>query len=162
VNYRIFEQECEADHPTASVKEGQKYMEDIFKKVFQSESEDGDNRINVMLNAKFCSCSFVEKTLEIEFPVQEWELNPVLTMHGGLMATTIDMTCGLLVRFMKRSNEAATVHLSVDYLRSVQPDEDFIVSAKVNKFGRNIIFLTAEVKIKHTHQIAATASLIFV
>ncbi len=162
MDYRIFDS---MDAPTLRQKESeddQHYMERILREVFAEETPDGGKHIYEMMDCRFSGCSFQEKWLEAGFVVENWELNPKETMHGGLIVTAVDMVCGLLVRFFKRRMGAATVHLSVDFLRPLMCGEEFLVRARITKYGSRIIFLAAEVLRKDSGELAAAASGTFV
>lgn len=162
MDYRIFDRMRDLSFGQGETEDGQYDMERIFRAVFAGESADGKRHIYEMMECSFFGCSFAQKWLEVGFTVQEWELNPKETMHGGLIVTAVDMACGLLVRFFKRSMSAATVHLSVEFLRPLMCGEEFLVRAQINKYGTRIIFLTAEVLRKDDRETAATASGTFV
>lgn len=161
MRYKVFEQLDKGDFKRGCKEDGQAYMERILSHVFLPEADD-EERIYEKMQGIFLGCNYEDKMLEAEFPVREWEMNSIQTMHGGLTAAAVDMTCGVLVRFFKRSVRAATAQLSVNYLRPLSCGETFIVRAKINKQGRRIIFLTAEVVSKDSGQTAATASGTFV
>ena len=161
MDYSVFEQMDGTVYGRQEMEEGQSYMERVLRAAFQSKQEE-EGRVYEKMQGIFAGCSFKDRVLRMEFPVQEWELNPMQTLHGGLLTTAIDMTCGILVRFYKRSVKAATVHLSVDFLRPLKCGERFTVQAKINKQGRKIIFLTVEVILTDSGQTAATASGTFV
>lgn len=161
MDYRIFDRMDDLGFRQGETESGQHYMERILKEAF-AKPADGERHIYEMMECRFSGCSFEEKWLEAGFIVQGWELNPKETMHGGLIVTAVDMVCGLLVRFFKRSMGAATVHLSVEFLRPLICGEEFLVRAQINKYGTRIIFLTAEVLKKDSGEPAATASGTFV
>lgn len=162
MDYGIFEQMDTSVWKQDEAENGQEYMERILETVFMNSSQDGKEHIYEMMQGRYHGCDYAQQKLEMEFHVKEWELNPAETLHGGLLVTAVDMTCGILVRFMKHSKEASTVHLSVDFLRTLPLNEAFTVCATVSKHGRRIIFLTAEVRKKDNKQLAATASATFV
>lgn len=162
MDYGIFEQMDESVWKKNETEGEQVYMERFLETVFMSANTDGKEHIYEKMQGSYHGCDYIEQKLEMEFKVYEWELNPATTLHGGLLATAVDMTCGILVRFMKRSKEASTVHLSVDFLRPLLCHEVFIVCAKINKLGRRIIFLTVEVRKKDSKSLVATASATFV
>lgn len=162
MDYKVFGQLDGPVYGRQDMEDGQVYMERIMKAVFFGEREEETRHIYDKMHGTFSGCCFRDKELKMEFPVQEWELNPMQTMHGGLITTAVDMTCGLLVRFYKQSVSAATVHLSVDFLRPLRLGEVFTVRAKINRQGRRILFLTAEVVSSDGGQPAATASGTFV
>ena len=74
-------------------------MERIFR-VACGPAEGGQDRpvrVNDMLEPEFVSCSAEEQTLELRFPLNEWMLNPMGTMHGGIIATTVQTVIVLAV-----------------------------------------------------------------
>lgn len=162
MDYKIFEQLDGPLYGRRDMEDGQNYMERIMRAAFLGGAKEGEERIYEKMQGTFAGCDFRGKALEMEFYVQEWELNPMLSMHGGLLTTAVDMTCGILVRFYKQSVSAATVHLSMDFLKPLRCGEAFTVRARINKQGRRIIFLTAEVVLEDSGQTAATASGTFV
>lgn len=166
MDYHVFELLGNPQFGQQEAEDGQAYMERIFRKVFGPQQEEKEVQITEhiyeLMRSRFVSCSFQEKTLEMEFQVQQWELNPMGNLHGGILVTAVDMTCGILTRFYRQTKAVSTVHLSVDFLRALQCKDQFIVRAKMNKSGRRISFLTAEVILKKDGKVAATASGTFV
>ena len=55
------------------------------------------------MQVEFYACNYEKKSVTLRFPVQRWELNHMATMHGGLIATAIDTTCGVTVRSVSGS-----------------------------------------------------------
>lgn len=146
-------------------EDGQAYMDRVFRKVFSArQEEDGEHlteHVSEMMRGRYVGCDFQERSLRAEFQVRQWELNPSENLHGGILTTSVDMVCGLLTRFYRKTAAVSTVHLCIDFLRPLRCGEIFVVLAKVNKTGKRITFLTAEV-IQKDGQIAATASGTFV
>lgn len=72
--------------------------------------------------------------------------NTTGTVHGGLIATLVDMAMGRAVRAQLGDDEsAATLQLSVTYLNAASPGETLVARAEVGKRGKNIVLLSAEV-----------------
>lgn len=98
-----------------------------------------------MLEPEFVSCSAEEQTLELRFPLNEWMLNPMGTMHGGIIATTVDLTMGSLTRFYRHTGTISTVTLGLSYMRPVRARGSVTVQARMEKLGRSVAFLNARV-----------------
>lgn len=149
MNYASFE---ELEHGTMARRENepeQRYMERVFRAACQNEGFCGPDtpcsiyRINDMLAPEFVSCSAETPALTLSFSVREWMLNPKGTLHGGIMATMLDMTIGMLIRFSRKTNHVSTVSLSLNYLRPVH-EGVAVVCARIRKAGRNVVFAEAK------------------
>ncbi len=67
------------------------------------------------------------------------------TMHGGILSTLIDETCGWVVS-RKQQTAGYTVTLNVKFRKPVSTNEPAItVRAKVDKCVRNLLFMHAEI-----------------
>lgn len=159
MNYRVFDEMGEL--PKGD-KERQRHMEEWMQKAFSGTVPKQDGRIYEQMNAEFRSCDPKERMLQVEFPVKDWMLNPNDNMHGGMIATSMDMTCGLLTRYMIASGKTSTVELNINYLSSLHRDESYIVCAKVKRLGRKMIFLTAEASSREDGRLVAMGTGIFV
>lgn len=166
MDYQVFERLGDSQFGQQEAEDGQAYMERVFRKVFSSQQEeDGEQvaeHVYEMMQSRFVACGFQEQTLDVGFQVRQWELNPMGNLHGGILMTAVDMTCGLLTRFYRQTGKVLTAHLSVDFLRPMQSGDQFVVRAKLNKSGRRIAFLTAEVRLTKNGKVMATASGTFV
>lgn len=83
-----------------------------------------------------------EARLEVE--VDERHLNPAGAVHGGMLATLVDMTMGAAVRSATDGEAAATSQLSVTYLRPGKPGT-LVVTATVRKRGESLTVCEADV-----------------
>lgn len=93
--------------------------------------------------------------------VKPWMLNPKATLHGGMMATMLDMAMGLLARCCGAGMNVSTVGLSVSYLRPAAASEELLVTARVDKAGRRILFLSGDIS-RPDGKTVATATASFV
>ena len=69
-------------------------MERVLTAAFAPGEEK--NSILEMLEAEFAGCDAANQTLDAEFPVRDWELNPSGTLQGGLLTSMMDMVMRLL------------------------------------------------------------------
>lgn len=151
MNYAAFDEMANGTLAQRSGEDEQTYMERVLREVTRNDGFCGPDtpcsiyRINDMLAPEFAACSAADKTLTLSLPVREWMLNPVGTLHGGLMSTMMDMSMGILTRYLRQTGKVSTVSLSVNFLRPVQPGETVFVRAEVQKLGRRVAFLQAQV-----------------
>jgi uncharacterized protein (TIGR00369 family) len=81
----------------------------------------------------------------LEVAVDERHLNSAGAVHGGMLATLVDMTMGAAVRSASQSEGAATSQLSVTYLRPGKPGH-LTVTATVRKRGESLTVCEADVE----------------
>lgn len=76
----------------------------------------------------------------------EQHLNHAGTVHGGVLASLVDMTMGQAVRSLTGANDVpATSQLTVTYLRPGKAGA-LVVSAQVRKQGENLTVCEADVE----------------
>ena len=142
-------------------KSGQEALEQHCRDTIYQNNVLQQETMNGMMKGEWTECSFEDKTLTFEFPVQKWQANRVGNMHGGAICTAFDLTIAALARFYARENFAPTINLDVNYIRPVAMDETLAVTAKAVSTGRRITQLTAEARIKSSGKLAATAASIY-
>ena len=108
------------------------------------------------LNVKVISVE--EKAVKFEFEIRKEMTNPVGMLHGGVTAGMID-DC-ICVNFMVLGLEKfyPTINLYIDYFNPVFENQTVIVTTKLEKLGKTIINIKAEVINKNTSKIVAQAS----
>lgn len=147
MNYTAFEQMETSPLVRQKEEPAQDYMERIFCVACgpAEDAQDRPVRVNDMLEPEFVACSAEEQTLELRFPLNEWMLNPMGTMHGGIIATAVDLTMGSLTRFYRHTGTISTVTLGLSYMRPVRARGSVTVQACMEKLGRSVAFLNARV-----------------
>ena len=143
----------------ASEQERQEAMEYGIRMAIEGAGDPP--RIHEMMKKSFVACSEKERWLTLAYEVEEWELNPIGTMHGGLIATAIDASCGLLVRYLSGSLRTPTVSMTLNYLTPVQVGERLLVTVRAVKVGRSLVNLCAEAVLENSKKTAATATAVF-
>ena len=74
----------------------QQEMEQYYSDLLSVILADGKNGLVPTLAPKFINCNYEEKSLTIEFKVNEWELNPEGILFGGLTVSMLDNAYGFL------------------------------------------------------------------
>lgn len=161
MNYDIIEKIQFPDPNATTAEERTAYMTEVLRTVCETTADSQNQRINDMIQPQLANCDYDKRELAMRFHASEWELNPMGTLHGGLMTLMIDMTSGLLVRFFRASMKAVTVQLSVNFLGSVEKEDDILVHAHLDKLGKRVAFLHAEIIVEKSQKLAATATCTF-
>ena len=84
-----------------------------------------------------------EGTSQVHLEAAEEHLNPHGTVHGGVLATMIDVAMGTAVA-TTGGESPVTVSLTVTYLEPGQPGR-LTATARVRKRGKRLIVVEAEV-----------------
>ena len=68
------------------------------------------------------------------------------TMHGGILSTLIDETCGWVVS-RKRQTSGFTVSLNIRYRKAVSTNEPHLtIRARIDKQMRNLLYIKSEIR----------------
>jgi len=140
---------------------GQQRFEEFVDETMREYNEDYKDLIIGMMKAQRAACSFEDKTLILEFPIQPWQVNKAGTFHGGMMCTAMDMTVAVLTRFYAGKNFTPTVSLDVKYVRPAKAGETMLVKALITSGGRRITQLTCEAYNSKTGKLLATGASVY-
>lgn len=108
------------------------------------------------LNGKVISVE--EKAVQFEFEIRKEMTNPVGMLHGGVTAGMIDDCIGVNFMVLGLEKFYPTINLNIDYFNPVFENQTVIVKTKLEKLGKTIINIKAEVINKNTSKIVAQAS----
>ena len=95
-----------------------------------------------------------KKELKITFNINEMLLNPQGSLHGGIMATVMDISMGHLVN--KTSGMGATIEMKIQYLRPVRKGQ-VICEGRFIKKGRTVSFMESRL-LDESGKLAAIAT----
>lgn len=85
--------------------------------------------------------SYPDDSSVVRFPVRDFLFNPVGTLHGGIIATVMDISMGHLLNHSYGPG-AATVEMKVQYLRPLRQG-NARCEAHFLERGRSLAFLEA-------------------
>jgi uncharacterized protein (TIGR00369 family) len=71
--------------------------------------------------------------------------NPFGSVHGGIIATVIDESCGAALMPLIEAASAPTVSLSVEYLHAVRIGGTYTVRSQIVRQGRAIAIADAHI-----------------
>ena len=95
--------------------------------------------------------------LKIAFPVLKESLNPMMAMQGGFIAAAFDNTFGPL-SYLAAKKLCITLDLHTNFIRSILPGDELIVTARVVSRGLTTMALSGEAVNKKGKLIATSTS----
>lgn len=144
-----------------NIKNGQQKLEEHAERTLYENNVVQKDTLNGMMKSRAAGCSFEDKTLTFEFPVQQWQANRVGNLHGGMICAAFDLTIAALARFYAGENFAPTISLDVKYVRPVKVGDTMVVTARATATGRRITQLTGEAYSKDSGKLVATAASVY-
>jgi uncharacterized protein (TIGR00369 family) len=100
--------------------------------------------------------SYPDDACEVAFDVADFMFNPQGTLHGGVLATALDISMGHLLN--RRTGPGTTLEFKVQFLAPVSAGR-VRCRGSVLRLGRSLAFLTSEAKDRNDKTIAfATAT----
>lgn len=156
MNYDAFNTQTREAIAAMDTEQKQAHMKQVLREACQIDTVHP--RILDKMAPEFVSCDAASQTANIRFSVEDWMCNVKGTLHGGIIATMLDNSMGLLTRaFYGNGSNISTINLSLNYLRPVLPGKSVTVTVRIEKPGRNIVFLYATLATQDGKP-AATAS----
>ena len=122
--------------------------------------EEAAKSINAKLPYTIVDYSFEDKSITYRFQTEEWMQNPYGSVHGGLIATMVDLAMGVTTRSLC-GNFTPTINLSLSYLNPVPGKSGLIVKTNATRVGGTFIQITAECYVEGSDKICTTASAVF-
>ncbi len=107
--------------------------------------KDLGNAVHGMTLPTLVTADLETRSFELAYVLQPWMRNPAGVVHGGITATLLDQSMGLLVGSLIRDHGITpTINLNVSYLRTAPIGITLHVRARALYIGRNIATVTAE------------------
>ena len=88
--------------------------------------------------------SYRDEKCIIQFPVQDFLFNPQGSLHGGVLATIMDISMGHLIHHAY-GRGGATIEMKVQYLRPVKAGHAVCVGGFLKR-GKNLAFLESRLE----------------
>ncbi|MEN2399042.1 PaaI family thioesterase [Flavobacterium sp. MC2016-06] len=108
------------------------------------------------LNGKVISVE--EKAVEFQFEIRKDMTNPVGMLHGGVTSGMIDDCIGVNFMVLGLEKFYPTINLYIDYFNPAFEGQKVLVRTKVEKLGKTIINIKADVINENTSKLVAQAS----
>lgn len=121
-------------------------------------NNDMAHTLNGRLQAELASCSDAEKELTLRFPLQDWQVNGLGTLHGGMMNTMMDLAMSMAVYCFSRRSIPPTISMTANYLRPVPMDGGYVlIKTRLTSLGKRNATAYCEAIVPATGKTACTA-----
>ena len=121
-------------------------------------NETMSHTLNGRMKAELESCSEEDRELTLRFPLLDWEVNGLGTLHGGMINTMLDLTMSMIVYCFSRTSIPPTISMTTNYLRPVPMKEGYIlIRVKLTSLGKRNATAYGEAIVPGTQKTACTA-----
>ena len=121
-------------------------------------NEDMALTLNGRLKAALESCDDETRSLTLRFPLQDWQVNGLGTLHGGMVNTMMDLVMSMAVYCFSRKSIPPTISMTVNYLRPVPMDDGYVlITARLTSLGKRNATAYCEAVVPATGKTACTA-----
>ena len=119
---------------------------------------DMAHTLNGRLKAELAACDDGAQELTLRFPLQDWQVNGLGTLHGGMVNTMMDLAMSMAVYCFSRKSIPPTVSMTANYLRPVPMDGgSVLIRARLTSLGRRNATAYCEAIVPATGKAACTA-----
>ena len=121
-------------------------------------NRDMAHTLNGRLKAELDGCDDSAQELTLRFPLQDWQVNGLGTLHGGMVNTMMDLAMSMAVYCFSRKSIPPTVSMTANYLRPVPMDGGAVlVRARLTSLGQRNATAYCEAIVPATGKTACTA-----
>ena len=113
--------------------------------------------LNGRLGAELESCDDATQTVTLRFPLEDWQVNGLGTLHGGMSYTMMDLAMSIAVYCFSRQSIPPTVSMTVNYLHAVPMEGSVLVKTHLTSLGRRNATAYCETIIPGSGKVACTA-----
>lgn len=120
-------------------------------------NEKMSHTLNARMQAKLHSVDEQAQELTLEFPLLDWEVNGLGTLHGGMMSTMLDLTMSMVIYCFSRQTIPPTISQTMNFLRPVPMNGSVLIKARVTSCGRKNATAYGEAIIPESRKVACTS-----
>lgn len=113
--------------------------------------------LNGRLKAQFESCDENLKEIALRFPLEDWQVNGLGTLHGGMSSAMMDLAMSMAVYCFSRETIPPTISMTTNYLRAIPMEGSVLIKTKLTSLGRRNASCYCEAIIPSSGKIACTA-----
>jgi uncharacterized protein (TIGR00369 family) len=113
--------------------------------------------LNGRLKATLESSDDEKQEIVLKFPLEQWQVNGLGTLHGGMSNTMMDLAMSMAVYCFSRQSIPPTISMTTNYLRPIPMEQYVFIRAKVTSLGKRNATTYCETIIPGNGQVACTA-----
>lgn len=132
--------------------------EEWLKKELEFVNVEMAHTLNGRLKAELDAVDDEKKEITLRFPLQDWQVNGLGTLHGGMTNAMMDLAMSMVVYCYARETIPPTLSMSTNYLRPVPMDGGYVlIRTRVTSLGRRNATAYCEAIVPTTGKVACTA-----
>ena len=93
----------------------------------------------------------------LKFPLQDWQVNGLGTLHGGMIYAMMDLTMCMAVFCYSRETIPPTISMTVNYMRPIPMSDYILAKARVTHIGKRNACAYCEIIIPANKKIASSS-----
>lgn len=132
-------------------------IEDWLRQEMDYINEAMKDSINGKLKGRLYSCDEKNQEIVLEYPLEDWQVNGLGTLHGGISSAMMDLTMSVAVYCYSRQSIPPTISMTVNYLRPIPMEGNVLVKARVTSIGRKNATAYCEAIIPGSGKLGCTA-----
>jgi uncharacterized protein (TIGR00369 family) len=113
--------------------------------------------LNGRMKASLHSCDEDKQEITLSFPLFDWEVNGLGTLHGGIASTMMDLVMSMAVYAFSRQTIPPTISMTTNYLRPIPMEGNVLIRANVTSLGKRNATAYCEAIIPSSGKVACTA-----
>lgn len=113
--------------------------------------------LNGRLMPRLHSVCMERKALTLEFPLQEWQVNGLGTLHGGISSAMMDFAMSLAVYAYTREAIPPTASMTTNYIRPIPMEGTVLIRTRLTSLGRTNGTAYCEAVIPSSGKVACTS-----
>ena len=113
--------------------------------------------LNGRLKAELVSCDDATHELVLQFPLQQWQVNGLGTLHGGIVNTMMDLAMSMVVYCFSRQSIPPTISMTTNYLRPVPMEDYVLIRTRLTSLGKRNATAYCEAIVPKSGKVACTA-----
>ncbi len=120
-----------------------------------------EGSINSALPLCVTSTDYRNKAAEFRFSAPAWTSNMSGFVHGGIIATIIDIAMSAVTLSYYENLRIPTIELSIKYLKSVPVEQELAVSVQIFEGGSRLVHANATILNPENADILASGTAMF-
>ena len=113
--------------------------------------------LNGRLKAELVSCDDATHELVLQFPLQQWQVNGLGTLHGGIVNTMMDLAMSMVVYCFARHSIPPTISTTTNYLPPVPMEDYVLIRTRLTSLGKRNATAYCEAIVPKSGKVACTA-----
>ena len=137
-------------------------MLSFVRKLIGNDNKQLQNGFTSRLNPRVLDCSYEDAAISVAYDMTQAHIDMDGSVAKGIIATVMDLSCGILVTGLNGSSYPPTIRINVNYIAPVAPGSTLVCRAYARNFGSKTVNLYCEAFTAEHEGPVATAACVFI